>query len=151
VEKSIIIDPEKCTGCRICEMICSFQDAFNPYNSKVKIRKNEELGIDLPVLCLHCSEAFCAQACPEEAIRRSPEGIVNVDSTLCQDCQACAGACPFGAIRFLNDKMFKCDLCEGDPVCVKWCPTKALSFGEVSAADIIVNRKKIQEILRQLE
>jgi carbon-monoxide dehydrogenase iron sulfur subunit len=151
VEKTLFIDPEKCTGCRICELICSFQDTFNPYHSKVKIKKNEEWGIDLPVLCLHCEEAFCAQVCPEGAIQRSPEGLVSVESTLCHGCQACAEGCPYGAIRFVKDQICKCDLCGGDPLCAKWCPTGAISFKEISAQEIRKNREEIQKILRRLE
>jgi len=149
--KSIVVDPEKCTGCRICEMICSFRDGSNPYNSKIKVKKNEERGIDLPVLCFHCSEALCAEACPNDAILRGTDGAVTIDAARCNGCQACSEACPYGAIQFVNDQASKCNLCGGDPVCVKWCPTEAIGFREVCPADIVVNRKRIQEILRQLE
>jgi len=36
----------------------------------------------------------------------------------------------FGAIYFHPEvpTPIKCDLCEGEPLCVKWCPTKALKY-----------------------
>ena len=38
--------------------------------------------------------------------------------------------CPFGAILYDPDnrRVIKCDLCGGDPQCVRFCPTGALQF-----------------------
>ena len=42
----------------------------------------------------------------------------------------CIVACPFGAIMYDADRkrVIKCELCEGDPQCVRLCPTGALAF-----------------------
>jgi Fe-S-cluster-containing hydrogenase component 2 len=42
----------------------------------------------------------------------------------------CMVGCPFGAVRYdsTRKKVFKCELCEGDPQCVKFCPTGSLQF-----------------------
>jgi Fe-S-cluster-containing dehydrogenase component len=151
MDQMLLIDPKKCTGCRICEMICSFQGIFNPYRSKVTVKKNEELGIDLPILCLHCPDPPCSLVCSEKAIHRNPGGIVNIEPALCNGCQACMGVCPYGAIHFVEDHISKCNLCGGDPLCVKWCPTKAITLKAVSGEELVANRKEIQEILKQLE
>ena len=47
-------------------------------------------------------------------------------------CRACVAACPFGAIRYWpeDNKILKCDLCGGDPACVRYCATKILSLEE---------------------
>ena len=39
-------------------------------------------------------------------------------------------SCPFGAITYDTDRrsLMKCDLCGGDPQCVRFCPTDALKF-----------------------
>jgi Fe-S-cluster-containing hydrogenase component 2 len=48
----------------------------------------------------------------------------------------CAEACPLGAVFIHQDVKtpITCDLCMGDPECVKWCPTKALEFTTPTAA-----------------
>jgi len=40
--------------------------------------------------------------------------------------------CPFGAIYYDDEKkiFYKCDLCGGEPECVKWCFTKAIEYTE---------------------
>jgi Fe-S-cluster-containing hydrogenase component 2 len=51
-------------------------------------------------------------------------------------------ACPFGMIFVDAEKGFavKCDLCGGDPECVKYCIPEALRFEEPS--DFIRSRAK---------
>ena len=42
-------------------------------------------------------------------------------------------ACPFGAVNMAPDgRMIKCDLCDGDPFCVKLCPTGAIEYTKPS-------------------
>ena len=57
-------------------------------------------------------------------------GIWNIDDGQCIGCGTCAEECPFGAIIVHQDSKspFKCDLCKGDPACVKSCPTGALKY-----------------------
>ncbi len=61
-----------CTGCRICELVCSFhhKEVFSPELSSIKISKNN----------------------------RSAEIELSVDST-CDLCLLCAESCCFGALR----------------------------------------------------
>ena len=42
----------------------------------------------------------------------------------------CIIACPFGgpSIDPFDRSTVKCDLCDGDPECVKFCPNEALKF-----------------------
>jgi Fe-S-cluster-containing hydrogenase component 2 len=54
---------------------------------------------------------------------------MEVDEKLCVGCRMCTMACPFGLIVIgLNQKAIKCDLCGGDPECVKACTYGALEF-----------------------
>jgi Fe-S-cluster-containing dehydrogenase component len=152
VEEMIWVEPGKCTGCRICEMICSFRDStFNPAESLVKVVKKEEEGIDLPILCFHCPDPACVPACPAGAIERDPSGIVKIDPALCSGCRTCLEECPYGAIRPLKDQVGKCDFCGGGALCVKWCPTGALSLRTASFAEMEENRKTIQSLLKHIE
>ena len=50
---------------------------------------------------------------------------LNLNEEKCIGCLACVDACPFGAIQINPDgDVLKCDLCGGDPVCVKYCPPR---------------------------
>lgn len=152
MEKMIFIEPEKCTGCRICEMICSFKKCggFHPGQSRIKIIKEEEVGIDLPVLCLHCQEPMCVDVCPIGAMKKGKDGLVKLDPDACRGCRACLMVCPYGAVRENLEKMIKCDLCDGDPLCVQWCPTHAIRLIPAGSSEIPRDKKMIQVILKNL-
>ena len=69
--------------------------------------------------------------CPREAIYRdNAEGRVMVDYDRCISCKMCVAACPFGAMGFDSERrsVHKCDLCNGDPQCVRFCFPGALTY-----------------------
>lgn len=124
-EKVLIVDFDRCDGCRLCELRCSLtkERSTNPTKSRVRIMKNEGEGIDVPVMCINCADAPCAKVCPVEAIVRDSNKGVFVIYDKCIGCMKCVEACPYGAMFFNPQKKvaFNCDLCEGDPACVKIC------------------------------
>ncbi|MCL5935618.1 MAG: 4Fe-4S dicluster domain-containing protein [Firmicutes bacterium] len=130
-------DPEKCSGCRICEVICNMahdhQNLINPSWARIHVYKEEEAGKDIPKTCLQCENADCARACPAGAIYFDPPlGAYLVAEDLCSGCGECVQACSFGAI-FLHPARqvaVKCDLCGGAASCIKECPTGALTLAE---------------------
>ena len=68
----IIVDAEGCTGCRVCELICSItkQGEFNPEKSYIRIITNNDFGVYLPVLKTECDFCGkCVEWCPEQALR----------------------------------------------------------------------------------
>ena len=76
------LNPEACTGCRMCEMICSLihgQNGINPRRSRIKITEKKEKGIFLPQVCQLCKEPECMRACPESALFRDPEHRCDTD------------------------------------------------------------------------
>ena len=76
------------------------------------------------------------RACPVEAITLDEStGAKIVSEERCVGCKVCTIACPFGTINYDFDsgKVTKCDLCGGDPACVKVCPQDAIHFVDVNA------------------
>lgn len=70
-------------------------------------------------------------------MKRDPKTrAVVVDEERCTGCGFCAAACPWGVITLdpVTGKALKCDLCGGDPACVKECPENALRFLDVREA-----------------
>lgn len=142
----LYIDPAKCTGCRICEVFCSFkhESAIQPSKSRITVLAGHEPGRFMPFTCVQCARPACAEACPVGAITRDPEtGLVSVDANACIGCRMCVQACPFGAMAYDRDRgiAYKCDLCDGDPECARMCPTGAIQF---LREEIIIARRRKQ-------
>ena len=151
VEKILVVDPEKCTGCRICELACSFAKnrEFNPAVSRIKVLKVEAEGIACPIVCAHCEQPPCKVVCPVEAIVRDEKtSAILIREDVCIGCRACLIVCPYGAISMDSRKamMVKCDLCQGDPRCVKLCPTEAIQYVKAEIADMPKKRAMMEKI-----
>jgi carbon-monoxide dehydrogenase iron sulfur subunit len=147
VLKVLVADYEKCTGCRNCEMACSLHHfgECNPVKSAVQIVKWEAEGLDVPMICQQCQEAACEAICPVKAISRDvTTGALGIDTDLCIGCRMCMIACPFGAVAYIADqkRAFKCDLCDGEPLCVRYCEPQALTF-EIPAQTSLTRRRKV--------
>ncbi|MGB0747859.1 MAG: 4Fe-4S dicluster domain-containing protein [Magnetospiraceae bacterium] len=81
--------------------------------------------------CTQCTEAWCQQACPVNAITvDGATGAKVVSASRCVGCKVCTIACPFGTVNYnaSSGKVDKCDLCGGDPACAKACPTGAITY-----------------------
>jgi Fe-S-cluster-containing hydrogenase component 2 len=133
--KVLTVDLNHCTGCRSCELRCAFKhyQECNPSNSRLRVVKFDRLGVAVPLFCLNCEEAFCQEICPTKAIRRDGKtGALVLNEERCVRCRACTMVCPFAGLHVLSNRtVVKCDLCEGDPYCVKYCETGALRYVEV--------------------
>ncbi|MDC0948248.1 4Fe-4S dicluster domain-containing protein [Gammaproteobacteria bacterium] len=141
MQRSLSIDPEKCTGCLQCEMACSYEaeGVFNPSKSRIKIFNFHEAGRFVPYTCTQCAEAWCLHACPVEAIvTNAVTGAKEVKDDICVGCKVCTIACPFGTVNYNADsgKVIKCDLCGGDPKCVEACPTNAITYVDAAATGL---------------
>lgn len=128
----LVVDPRKCKACRSCELACSFghYEQFNPRLSNVTVFHYEQEAITVPLMCMQCDEASCVKVCPTRALTRNAQGVVVHDPERCLVCKLCVSACPLGNISYapLVGKIIKCDLCEGDPLCVKFCPSGAITL-----------------------
>jgi Fe-S-cluster-containing hydrogenase component 2 len=141
--------PSQCSGCRMCELVCSFTHhrIFNSFLSRIKVTTIESDLIDYPITCRQCYNPPCQKACPTNALDRDNLlGVIQINEELCIGCGECVLACPFGAISIPQAEKFpiSCDLCGGKPQCVEYCPMKVLTFisDENLARD---KRKKVAE------
>lgn len=85
--------------------------------------------------CLQCETALCLEVCPTEGLIRDPlTNAVVVDESACVGCRMCVAACPFGNIHFENKRQVaaKCNLCHGDPECVRNCMAGALHYCDIN-------------------
>jgi len=133
MQKSLLINVDKCTGCLQCEMACSLDNegVFNTSKSRIKVFNFHEQGQFVPYTCTQCTEAWCMKACPVDAISVDmATGAKVVSNDRCVGCRVCTIACPFGTINYnqATGKVIKCDLCGGDPECAKACPTDAITY-----------------------
>ncbi|MFW6196118.1 MAG: 4Fe-4S dicluster domain-containing protein [Thermoplasmatota archaeon] len=152
-EKILVINPEKCTGCRTCELMCSLEkgEEFRPFRSRISAKEIPDKIKAVPLTCLQCDDAPCLDICPTGAIEKQDSGLVTIDEDTCIGCKMCAMACPFGVMEIDTDEggVYKCDQCDGDPVCVKYCPYDALEFGrpdEILAEKKEKTMKEMQEL-----
>jgi Fe-S-cluster-containing hydrogenase component 2 len=149
--KVLTINHEKCTGCRLCELVCSVwhEGVSNPTRSRINVIKWESEGLYIPISCQQCEDAPCKAACPVKAIDRDPVlDYVKIDYDKCIGCRSCVAVCPFGGMNFdvQNKKVFKCDLCEGEPQCVRFCEVKAVEYVEGDQLSMGRKRDAAQKI-----
>ena len=145
MEKILKVDFEKCTGCRLCELVCSVthDGISNPARSRIRVVKWEDMGVYVPMICQQCENAPCEAVCPVGAIKRDEDlDFLAVDYDMCIGCRSCVSACPFGAMNYnkTDKRVFKCDLCGGKPQCVAFCEEKAIDF--ISAETVSEPRKR---------
>jgi carbon-monoxide dehydrogenase iron sulfur subunit len=132
-ERMLVHNADVCVGCCICELSCSLShhSAFSRALALLRLHRNYYQGqwdgtgrfeVDL---CHQCPWPECLYACPTGAISVDPDTRARViDAEACIGCQRCRKACPYDMIIYDEEKgvCAKCDLCGGDPECVKQCP-----------------------------
>lgn len=134
----IAVDYAKCTGCRNCEVECALFHEKKPdlARSRIKVYYFNP-PVDVPSLCAKCGDSPCIKACPEKVgalTKDKTTGAVLVDEKKCIACWACIEPCAkdrANVIRKSKDGKTVvgiCDLCGGDPSCVKACPEGALTI-----------------------
>ncbi len=164
----VYINPERCTGCRSCEIACAvekskskslYEAIFERPAPKPRTKVIVAELLNVPARCQHCEDAPCLSVCPTSAIEKTQEGFITLNERRCIGCLMCVIACPFGHPRYEREykSALKCDLCaervrRGDlPACVEACPTEALLFGTVEEVTEIVKRESLRGLLQGLK
>jgi len=121
----ILVDPIRCSGCRLCEIACSLRHEGIIWPEASRIRVFELIpASNVPHLCVQCPDYPCVNACPTKALSVDDNtGAVIVNDEKCIQCGLCIDACPGNIPRIPRGKkaVVICDLCGGDPECVKIC------------------------------
>lgn len=81
-----ILNSKNCTGCLICELVCSFHHSHQfSRNSSIKVKKSlldSEKGVETLInfdgnqACDNCVDEetpLCVQFCPEKVLRKERE------------------------------------------------------------------------------
>ena len=150
-----------CAGCHMCEIACvlGHEGKVQPSLGRNIVHKDIQAGDVTHVLyCQQCDDPKCLKACPTGALHVDPEtGARVIDQDVCIGCQSCLNACIYaqggqGVSRIKynpeTNTCFKCDLCGGDPMCVKRCPLGATQASWVEYGPII--RPRIDDYVEQV-
>lgn len=153
--KFVSVDPRKCIGCSICEFVCALEkeNEANPLKSRIRVIHLNPM-FNIVVTCRFCEDAPCVRACPRDAIKQSEKGgILLIDETKCDGCILCVQACPYGGMMLNPDKgvVIACDLCNGEPKCVEFCPVEALVLVSEDEYFAKALQSTISELPREVE
>jgi carbon-monoxide dehydrogenase iron sulfur subunit len=157
----IFVRPERCMGCKSCEIACAVQHSKGktlllaifespPPMKRLFVESTEQ--IRMPVMCRHCEDAPCLNACITGCLYRDDKGFVRRKKERCIGCWTCIMVCPFGVISRDKNKHIavKCDRCHklDVPACVSACPTKALVLVDI---DTLTKERRRQVISKEIE
>ena len=142
----MLIDLKKCVGCHACAVACKEAHGTPPGITRSHVKREFEGEYPdatmhiVPMLCMHCENPPCVEACPTEgATYKREDGIVVVDKEKCIGCKYCMMACPYG-VRSWNaaeSVVEKCTLRahlskNGElPMCVRTCSAGARFYGDI--------------------
>ncbi len=131
---TIAFRSELCDGCGDCMTACAEAKSGtrDPAQARIRILPSLEAGAapDL-ALCRQCGTPDCATHCPAGALTKNQTtGVIDWDEDRCVTCLLCTAGCAYGGIAYeaAVGHVAKCDTCDGDPACVRVCPTGALSY-----------------------
>src|SRR6185295_9438638 len=112
--RALLLDFTKCIGCGACVEACRSENQVTAPPELTVLQKASVGGEDVNYrrMCMHCLEPTCESVCPVGALRKTAQGPVVYDASLCLGCRYCLQACPFNVPRYewssLNPRVRKC-------------------------------------------
>jgi len=168
------VDTKRCIECGGCEVACKNENEVGKGIFRIRVvtvNEGETGESNVPIPCMHCSNAPCVAVCPVDALYTRADSIVHVNKETCIGCGYCLYACPFGAPQFPKANAFgtrgvmdKCTYCAGGPTqafsdkehnlyganrvaegklpaCASFCATKALVAGDAEFVDAVIKQR----------
>jgi Fe-S-cluster-containing dehydrogenase component len=137
-EMAFVIDYSRCIGCQACVQACEECDTHRGTSMiHLETIQRRDSVQTAPQVCMHCEDPICARVCPADAIKKTPDGVVQSSlKPRCIGCSNCVLSCPFGVPKYFAaiDQMMKCDMCYDRtsvgkrPMCATVCPSEALTY-----------------------
>jgi anaerobic carbon-monoxide dehydrogenase iron sulfur subunit len=118
----IKVEKEKCSGCHLCEMVCSLfhLGTLNIEKSAIRIERDDlSTSLNTPLVCRQCRKMKCLDK--EETDEAAEKNRFLWDESRVK-------ACPFKALSAFEETAYHCDLCGGDPQCTKVCTPGAITL-----------------------
>ena len=131
--RRIVVNADKCSGCGLCESVCSAFHAetaygrINPKRARIRVFRDEENALFVPILAGPYTDAEC-----------NGRMQITVRGKTYGDCSFCRASCPSRDLfkePDATDIPLKCDMCgepprPDGPSCVEVCFTGALTYTE---------------------
>ena len=126
----IEFNPGACSGCQICQQVCSLVKVGVLNIEKARIRIVTEFGKNytrhIAHVCRQCEDPPCVAVCPTGALEKK-DGRIIVHEEKCILCLNCKNACPFNAI-FIHPELKAPLICDACGACTTYCPMGALKL-----------------------
>ncbi len=106
----MVIDVKRCIACWGCSISCKEEHFLPPGVFWNRVLTGESgkyptsRKLIYPVLCNHCEDAPCVEACPTGASYKREDGVVMVDYDECVGCRACLVSCPYQQRSYFDEK-----------------------------------------------
>ncbi len=149
IEQEILIDVDKCTGCRACEMACSaFHSmpkfsSINPAKARIRVVSDELRDEYVPVFAGNHTKSGC-----------DGRHVYTLEGKTYSECSFCRASCPTRDYFIEPDSglPLKCDMCESTPPlerpwCVEVCGEGALTYKRTE----VPREQQTQEVSGEVE
>ena len=70
----LAVDTDRCVGCRICELACSYYNEkwFSPEDSRIRVTFDDTGGVEIEIpdrcTCEAADQPLCVELCPSDAL-----------------------------------------------------------------------------------
>ena len=116
-----------CSGCGVCRQVCALENFREVNPARALLAIKGRFPSPGDYRIHVCDQCgACAEACPEDAIE-AIDGVFRVDETLCTACMECVAACPRDVMMVHPERQAPVK-CVLCGKCAELCPRRALTM-----------------------